>query len=110
MSTREAAVPSIPAERLVDAIGGEIQPVRVAPMYGVGMFLVAIGMILLPLIYLSLIAGVAYATYYHATHSLVIFEGARGRGRGNAKGATLAYLGPIVIGCILIFFMVKPLF
>lgn len=109
MSTREAA-PSIPAERLVAAIDGEIQPVRVTRMYGVGMFLVAIGMILLPLIYLSLIAGVAYATYFHATHSLVIFEGARGRGRGSAKGAALAYFGPIVIGCILVFFMVKPLF
>jgi Zn-dependent protease with chaperone function len=95
------------SEQLIEAIRGEIEPVRVSPMYGLGMSLVALGMILLPLVYLALIAAVAFATYYHATHSHVIFAGARGR---IARGAMLAYLGPLAIGAILIFFMVKPLF
>jgi Zn-dependent protease with chaperone function len=66
---------------------------------------VAFAMILLPLVYLGLIACVGYATYRYAIDGTVMFEG-----RGNGQGKLILYLGPLVIGGLVVLFMVKPLF
>jgi len=60
-------------------------------------------MILLPCIYFAFIGSVAYLTYLYAIYSPGIMQ---------IRGLTglMLYLGPILIGLILIFFMIKPLF
>ncbi|MCX6923552.1 MAG: M48 family metallopeptidase [Verrucomicrobia bacterium] len=64
-------------------------------------------MVLLPLLYLALIAFAAWAVLWHLRNDTWIFDGASGRG-GFLR--LLLYLGPAVAGGILMFFMVKPFF
>lgn len=83
-----------------------------SPLYLLALFAVALLMVLLPLVYLALIAAVGYATYWHATENVTIFESSRGA-RTNARagfGVLLVYLTPIVVGGVLVVFMIKPLF
>ncbi|MHC4066128.1 MAG: M48 family metallopeptidase, partial [Planctomycetota bacterium] len=76
-----------------------------SPLYLLGLLVVATAMVLLPLIYLGLIAGVGYGIYYHATENITIVEGA-----GGIRGRLLVYIAPLVIGPVALLFMVKPLF
>lgn len=107
MSTARQTDSESPNAAILAAIRGQIEPVRTSPMYVAGMALVALVMVLLPVVYLALILAVAWLLWYHATHSIVIFEHARGR---SAKGAFGIYVAPLVIGGIVLLFMVKPLF
>ena len=53
-------------------------------------------MVVLPLIYLAVIAATIYGVQYHATHNLDMLKYGSG---GRAKAAVfLAYLAPIVVG------------
>lgn len=90
---------------LLAAMARSIEPARSTPLYTAGLALVAGAMLLLPLIYVGLIVGVAYATYWHAVNDVTIFEG-----RGNAKGKFIAYIVPLIVGVLMLIFMVKPLF
>ena len=72
-----------------------------------GLAIVAFAMVLLPLIYMALIALTALAVLFHLTHDTWIFNGASGRGMIILL---ILYLGPAVAGGILVFFMVKPFF
>ncbi|MHC4887710.1 MAG: M48 family metallopeptidase, partial [Planctomycetota bacterium] len=75
-------------------------------LYRISMMLVAGAMVLLPLIYIALIALVAYGVYYHATeHFEPMF-----RGSGSKKGRLLVYITPIIAGGLAVLFMIKPLF
>src|SRR5688572_14921242 len=101
--------PPPPPAELLRQLDSRIEPVPIAPLYRVGLILVAVVMILLPLVYIALIGVAAYFVYWHATHNTSIFE-TTGRGRGAGRGALLMYAGPLVIGAILVLFMIKPLF
>jgi Zn-dependent protease with chaperone function len=74
-------------------------------MYHFGLLLVALAMLVLPLVYLGLIAGLGYFVYWHATENVTIFEG-----RGNGKWKLFIYAAPLLVGAVLLVFMVKPLF
>jgi hypothetical protein len=89
------------------AFVGEIPPVKVPFSYRCGILLVSVVMVLLPLIYVALIALCCYGVYYHMTNHYQMVGAVEGRG---AVFALLAYLAPLIIGCISILFMVKPLF
>jgi hypothetical protein len=41
----------------------------------IALFLVAVMMVILPLIYIAMIIGIGYGVYYHATHSAYLFAG-----------------------------------
>src|SRR5258708_15493017 len=99
MATAGEVVPESAESAILEAIQGRIEPVRTSPMYVAGMTLVAFVMVLLPLLYLSLIVLVAALLWYHATHSISIFEHARGR---SAKGAFMIYVGPLVMGGVVL--------
>jgi Zn-dependent protease with chaperone function len=86
------------------AFTGTIRPAKVPLLYRAGLFLVACCMVLLPLVYLSLVIGAAWAVWWHFTHNLHILE----LGRGWLS--LVAYLGPGIAGAILVLFLVKPLF
>jgi hypothetical protein len=92
-------------QRILAELKGKIEPVPVGFFYRVGLFLVAVVMVILPVIYVGLIAGAAYGVYWHATENDYILAG-----KANGRWKALAYFGPLVIGSILVLFMIKPLF
>ncbi len=96
-----------------------IQPASARPrsslMYQFSLVVVAITMVLLLIIYLALIALGAYGVYYHATHNSDIFSHVSSSGSYRYRGGAtvfmfLIYITPIIVGCIVLFFMIKPLF
>lgn len=93
----------------IEAVGQQqVEGESVSLFYRMGIVAVAILMVMLPLLYLGLVALVGWGLYLHATQSLALFEGSSGR--SSMKGAMALYLTPIVVGLILLFFMLKPLF
>lgn len=92
------------AQAVESAISGPIEPVQVSQIYTVGLFAVALAMVILPLLYLALIALVACGTYYYAVHGAAIFHGG-----GYIRGKLALYILPLALGCIVTFFLVKPL-
>jgi Zn-dependent protease with chaperone function len=91
------------ADGPVWSIDGSVAPAPVSFFYKIGLAAVALMMVLLPLLYLAIIAATGYAVYRHAVDPFFDFE--------NVSGLTgvLLYVGPIIIGVILVFFMIKPL-
>ena len=61
-------------QRVLAAFEGGIEPVRVSGLYRLGMAVVALAMVLLPLIYLAIIAGTAWGVWYHAVNHHNLFE------------------------------------
>ena len=92
-------------QRILSALNGKIDPLPVGFFYRIGLFLVAVVMVILPVVYLALIAGAGYLVYWHATENDFILAG-----KGNGRAKVLGYFGPIVMGSILVLFMIKPLF
>ncbi len=103
-----AAKPRVTDEELLASLDGTIPPVRLSPLYAVGMGLAAAVMLVLPLVYVGMIGLVGWGVWWHATHDVSIFRHAHGG--GSARFALLVYVAPIVAGVALILFMVKPLF
>ena len=95
-----------PAEILA-AFRGAIDPVRPTAAYRAWIVVIAGVMVLLPAVYLALIAAVGYAVWWHATTNHEILGMARGRAGGVVL---LIYAAPIVAGVMVIGFMLKPLF
>ena len=93
-------------QRILRGLDGRIDPVRVSPLYLAGLALVATAMLVLPLVYVAIVALVGYGLFWHATENVTIFSG----GGGGARGRFLAYVTPLVVGVILLIFMIKPLF
>ncbi len=77
---------------------------RTPVQYQIGLFLCAVVMILLPIIYLALIALTGYGTYFYATNVYFLDDVRPG------WLALLLYLTPIISGIILLYYMIKPLF
>jgi len=91
----------------LEAFRGTIERTKTGPLYKAGLAVVAFAMVLLPLIYLALIALTAWGVVLHLKNDTSIVEGASGRA-GLLR--LILYLGPAVAGGILVFFMVKPFF
>ena len=92
----------------LEAFGGTIARTKTGPLYTGGLVIVALAMVLLPLIYLALVAFTAWGILLHLRNDTWILEGA-----ASDRGSFLLlimYLGPAVVGGILVFFMVKPFF
>jgi len=89
---------------ILDALATEISVPPVPIAYRFSLAVVAAAMILLPLLYVALVAATGYALYWHATTNFGRFVEA------GARAGLLAYVAPLVAGTILVLFMVKPLF
>lgn len=83
-------------------IVGETRPKPVSLLYKLGLAAVALVMVLLPIIYVGIIVLVAWGVYEHALHPRYQLWG--------GTVALLGYLAPIIVGGVLVFFMIKPLF
>jgi len=108
----------VPWEPGLDLAAGLVrpwQPVRRSALYQVSLFLVAGAMLLIPVIYLGIIAGAGYLTYWHAVNDLQHFAdwSGSGRGRFGARNHVFAfvigYLGPILGGVLVVVSMMKPI-
>ncbi len=86
----------------------KLPPVRLPVPYRLSLILVAMVMLLLPVLYLGLIASLGYLVYLHALYDTFIISEARG-GRGSLLALAL-YVAPIVAGPVAVFFMIKPFF
>lgn len=94
---------------ILNAFQSGIRQNRVSLFYQIGLVLVALTMVLLPLIYLAMIAAAGWAVYYYGIHCKFLVMSMHGGGRLYLL-KLLAYFGPLFIGGVLFFFMVKPLF
>jgi Zn-dependent protease with chaperone function len=90
---------------ILGAFRGDIRPVRRTAGYALGALAVAVAVLVLPALYLALVAGVAWLLYYHATADLAPVTALR-----NWWALLFLYVGPLVVGAVLLFFLVKPLF
>ena len=91
-------------QRLLAALAAPLPPVRIGFLYVLGLLFVSVVMILLPLIYLAIVAATCFGLYYHATANVSLFAEVRGR------AALLMYVTPLVVGGVMVLFMIKPLF
>ena len=85
------------------AFSGTITPTRLSPTYRLGLVIVAVTVLLLPILYLGLIALTAAGVWWHAAANLWLLSG-----RSGGQLRLLAYATPLVAGIVLMFFMVKP--
>ena len=94
--------------QLVAAFQGSVKRTVTSPFYLLGLTLVSAVMLLLPLLYLLMIAGAAWGVSLWARHFSFLIRGMPG---GIYLGLLKAflYLGPLVAGVVLVFFMIKPL-
>ena len=88
-------------------ITGRIPRAKLSPLYRFGTFLAAVGMVLLPLIYLGMIAAVGWWLCDYATNGLDGTSSGTGR---TSKGGFWLYIVPLIVGAMVIVFMIKPLF
>lgn len=89
--------------RLLAALACQIEPVRKTPGYWIAALGVASVMLLLPLLYLVLLTIIGHTIYWWAVHQQWILE------RRHATAVAL-YVGPMVVGGVVLLFLVKPLF
>ena len=90
---------------ILQGFRGDIVPVRRTATYHVTALVVAAAVLLLPTIYLALIGAVAVLLFLHVTMSLGAVAGTH-----SLVALVLFYVGPLVAGAVLLFFLVKPLF
>ena len=107
MTALPEAVAPHPSSSPLEAFSGPIARTKTGPLYSAGLAIVAFAMVLLPLLYLALIAVTAWAVLWHLKNDTWIFDGPSGRA---GFSQFLMYLGPAVAGGILVFFLVKPFF
>lgn len=103
----KAARPKTVADDIANGFSGPIVRVRASLAYRFAQLIVAIVMLLLPVAYCGVIAGVCYLVYLHATTSHVVFQHVRGRAMLIALSI---YVGPLFAGVVQVLFMLKPFF
>src|SRR5437762_2389010 len=86
-----------------------VQPTFTSLLYRFGLLFVTAAMVLLPMLYVGLIAAAGWAVYYWATHFHFLLTSLRGGPRLFLLKLVL-YGGPLFAGAVLVFFMVKPVF
>jgi Zn-dependent protease with chaperone function len=96
-------------ETILQQLKTPLPKVRRPPGYLIGLVATAVFLVLMPLVYFGLIAGVAWLCWWHLTsnYGLLILAGTHG-----IYGILLAvflYLGPVAAGITMVIFMVRPL-
>jgi Zn-dependent protease with chaperone function len=93
---------------LLAGFQGEIQKPKVSPFYQLGMLLSAFVMVLLPVVYVAMIALAAYGVYWYATRCSFLLHMHNYQVRLYILQLAL-YAAPLFTGAILVLFMLKPL-
>ena len=107
-------MPEVLKERIREVFAREVERTTNPFSYRLGLFLVTIVMIILPLLYVGIIAGASWGLYYHVEHHqdwLDVEGNLRSypySTRRTSYGFIL-YAAPILVGGTLVLFMVTPL-
>lgn len=97
-------------EELLAQLPEKIAPVRTPIGYILALAIVATIMVLLPILYIGLIASAAYGVYWHFSYS-DWFDSLLDSARGKAKVfVVMLYVAPGIVGGILVLFMLKPFY
>ncbi len=96
------------ADHILRAFGGTVPKTKVSVLYQFGLLVVAVAMAILPMIYLALIVAAGACVYYWATHFAFLLNFG-GSGRVYIAKVGL-YSAPLFVGCVLVLFMIKPIF
>src|SRR5437879_6382773 len=94
----------VSAADLLAAFGGPVPRNRVSLLYRIGLVLVTVMMVLLPVIYLVMIAAAAYGLFWYATHFSFLLHPSTRSGRLYI-GRLVLYVTPILSGVVLLLFM-----
>lgn len=78
--------------------------------YQLGLGLATLAMVLLPCVYLALTALAGYGVYYFASHCFAAIWSWHMPGRYGALAKVIFSCTPLLVGTIVVFFMVKPIF
>lgn len=92
---------------IASAFTGRVRPTPTSLFYQLGLCVVSLTMVVLPVLYLAMIALAAYGVCYWATHFAFLLGG-RGGYRFQLIKLVL-YGAPLFAGIVVVFFMVKPL-
>ncbi|MFO1094683.1 MAG: M48 family metalloprotease [Planctomycetaceae bacterium] len=92
---------------VLSGFAGDFSRPRVTITHRLTALIVASVMILLPLIYVAFIAVIGWLTWWHASHDYVWLSVPGGRIKILAA---IAYFGLIVLGCLWVLSLIKPLF
>jgi Zn-dependent protease with chaperone function len=103
------AASDLTADQIRLALSRKVEPVRPTALYRFWIAVVALVMVLLPLIYISSVVLLVAVLAAHATRNLALFEGV-GHDKHAARFALFLYVGPLVIGSVVVLFMLKPFF
>lgn len=99
----------VSAVETLKAFTGGVAPTRPSFSYQLGLLLVTGMMVLLPLIYIGLVCLAGWGVYLYATHCTFLLKSGVGGVRFYII-KLMAYIAPLFVGSVLVFFMVKPLF
>lgn len=103
---KSPAAPRLTVADIEAALPGPVPRVKVSWLYQLGLLLVAVAMVLLPAIYLAVIALAGWAVYEYAVDAFGPLIA-----HSHAVRLTIwLYLGPLIIGITVVVFLVKPLF
>jgi len=94
---------------ILNAFQSDIQRPRTSFFYQIGLVLVAMVMVILPVIYVGMIGAVGWGIFYYAVHCKFLVTSMFGGPRLYLIKLFL-YITPLLIGTVLLFFMIKPLF
>jgi Zn-dependent protease with chaperone function len=109
MTSSATALPDYEKRRrdLLAGFEGAIEPVPTTLGYRVALAVVAVAMVLLPLVYLSLIAGIACGMYGHGVYNTTILAGPKMPVVVVGVHAG-AYVAPLFFGALAIVWLLKP--
>lgn len=95
------------ATELALAFDGVLERSHTPIGYRIGVLLVACVMVLLPIVYLAMIAATAWGVAWYARSAVGMFEHVRGRA---IIFVFIIYAAPIIAGGLVVIFMILPLF
>ena len=93
-------------QQLLAGFSKPIKPVRKSIFYVFALLMVTLLMLILPLLYLTFVAGVGFGTYWHVMNNQWLLEAGYGRTRAFF---VMAYVAVPIVGAIATVFMLKPL-
>ncbi len=106
----EPETPNVPAgSSPLEFVEGELERTRTPLLYRFSLVVVAMAMVLLPVVYFAIVGLFGWGVYYYATHCYGMLSWHAYSVRGTVL-LFMLYLTPLLVGGILIFFLVKPIF
>ena len=93
---------------ILGAFQGPVRGQRASFFYQFGLLLLTGAILILPLLYLAMVAAAGVGVYWWATHATVLLTG-RTYGVYILLAKVFVYVTPLLTGGIIVFFMIKPL-